>query len=292
MTSSVFAQETITITTYYPAPFGVYQELRSRRMAIGETYVQQSIHPWATTSPTPAGEIAQGADLVVEGNVGIGTINPQARLHLWGEGNHQPRLRLDGEDGPGLDFYNGTIRTAFIELHEPNMLLNTDGAGYIAFRTQSSERMVITSDGNVGIGTNDPRAKLDVAGEVKIGNTGLACSVNTAGAMRYNSGNMEYCDGSSWRAVGFSAPDYESPWTNITSSSDPTFTHNLGTMNYMVYLEGNNLGGGGTTGIHNKNNPGGSDAAWFYDKQNNSVKVHRHTGDTDWDQVKVRCWKY
>ena len=28
MISSVFAQETVTITTYYPAPLGVYQNLR------------------------------------------------------------------------------------------------------------------------------------------------------------------------------------------------------------------------------------------------------------------------
>ena len=30
--------ETITLTTYYPSPYGVYKEIRSIRMAIGDTF--------------------------------------------------------------------------------------------------------------------------------------------------------------------------------------------------------------------------------------------------------------
>ncbi len=69
---SCFAQggETITITTYYPAPFGVYKELRAKRMAIGDNYYDASGYAWGVN-------IDSNADLVVEGNVGIGTITPQ-----------------------------------------------------------------------------------------------------------------------------------------------------------------------------------------------------------------------
>jgi hypothetical protein len=73
--------ETITITTYYPAPFGVYEELRSQRVAIGDEYIDQGQHPWATTAIPVAGEISRDADLVVEGNVGIGTITPFSELN-------------------------------------------------------------------------------------------------------------------------------------------------------------------------------------------------------------------
>ena len=32
-----FAQETITITTYYPSPYGVYNRLRANKMVVGES---------------------------------------------------------------------------------------------------------------------------------------------------------------------------------------------------------------------------------------------------------------
>ncbi len=61
-----FAQnEQITITTYYPSPFGVYNELRAKKMAIGDTYY----NPASISINDPA-------DLIVEGNVGIGTTSP------------------------------------------------------------------------------------------------------------------------------------------------------------------------------------------------------------------------
>lgn len=53
-----------------------------------------------------------------------------------------------------------------------------------------------------GIGTASPAATLHVNGEAIIGNTSLACSGTTEGALRYNSSSskIEYCDGASWIA--------------------------------------------------------------------------------------------
>lgn len=58
--------------------------------------------------------------------------------------------------------------------------------------------------GNVGIGTTTPVARLDVAGEVKFGNTSSTCSSATEGQQRYNSTShvMEYCNGASWVSSG------------------------------------------------------------------------------------------
>jgi hypothetical protein len=60
------------------------------------------------------------------------------------------------------------------------------------------------SGGNVGIATAAPAVKLDVNGEVKAANTGIACAAAIAGAMRYNSTStrMEYCDGNAWKSLG------------------------------------------------------------------------------------------
>ena len=61
--------------------------------------------------------------------------------------------------------------------------------------------------GNVGIGTQAPTAKLNVAGEIQISNTGIGCSAANEGAQRYNSvlKTMEFCNGTSWGSVSGSA---------------------------------------------------------------------------------------
>jgi hypothetical protein len=75
--SLAFAQsgsnETITITTYYPSPYGVYNEMRAKKIGIGDTYYNSSSHP-----------IIGNTDLIVEGNVGIGTDNPDVKLDVVG----------------------------------------------------------------------------------------------------------------------------------------------------------------------------------------------------------------
>ena len=69
--------------------------------------------------------------------------------------------------------------------------INSDGDVYV--------------DGMTGLGTITPAAKLDVAGEVRIGNTGLACDSATTGATRYNAADdrMEYCSNTNvWKPYG------------------------------------------------------------------------------------------
>lgn len=79
--ATIFAQENITITTYYPSPNGVYQELRAAQMAIGDNYIDNSQFCWTGACTN---QIGANADLVVEGNVGIGAFNPTAMLDVRG----------------------------------------------------------------------------------------------------------------------------------------------------------------------------------------------------------------
>lgn len=66
-----FSQETVTITTYYPSPYGSYRELTSHRMKIGTTY-------------SGSGTTVSDNNLIVEGSVGIGTTGPNTALDLNG----------------------------------------------------------------------------------------------------------------------------------------------------------------------------------------------------------------
>jgi len=66
----VFAtDETLTITTYYPSPYGNYRQLSADQITIGSTY----------RNPTYA-----DGNLYVQGNVGIGTTSPTSKLHVVG----------------------------------------------------------------------------------------------------------------------------------------------------------------------------------------------------------------
>lgn len=73
-----FAEENITITTYYPSPYGSYRELRAQRVAVGENYINTGTYSWDATPAT----ISANADLVAEGTVGIGTTQPITNLDI------------------------------------------------------------------------------------------------------------------------------------------------------------------------------------------------------------------
>ncbi len=86
--------EDITITTYYPAPYGVYKELRSKRVAIGDNYYDGGEYCWEGICTN---DIDDAADLIVEGKVGIGTASPGARkLKVNGDIETTSRFYGDG----------------------------------------------------------------------------------------------------------------------------------------------------------------------------------------------------
>ncbi len=59
---------------------------------------------------------------------------------------------------------------------------------------------IVATGGKVGIGVTNPAAKLDVAGEIKFGNTASTCNATNEGQQRYNSTlkRMEFCNGTAW----------------------------------------------------------------------------------------------
>ena len=86
-----------------------------------------------------------GNNAIFGGNVGIGTMNPLARLHIFGS--------------PGVDgimFPDGTLQTT----------ASTNGWSDTFWQKENSS-IFNTNNGNVGIGTNTPKSKLEVKGNIK-----------------------------------------------------------------------------------------------------------------------------
>lgn len=86
-----------------------------------------------------------GNNAIFGGNVGIGTMNPLAKLHIFGS--------------PGVDgimFPDGTLQTT----------ASTNGWSDTHWQTDNFN-IFNTNDGSVGIGTKKPKSKLDVKGDIK-----------------------------------------------------------------------------------------------------------------------------
>ncbi|MBG6132353.1 hypothetical protein IWQ47_003675 [Aquimarina sp. EL_43] len=120
------------------------------------------------------------------GNVGIGTTNPQEKLHV--KGNLLIDAFQNGGGAKGVFFregfstsnkYNLSILTHHDGDNTPDALdINAyDGVYFNTGSNDRNPRMVILGDGNVGIGTTIPDSKLAVNGkihakEVKVDLTG------------------------------------------------------------------------------------------------------------------------
>jgi len=105
------------------------------------------------SSTNPAGDrVVIGQD----GNVGIGTTNPGAELHLAGSDN-TPTLLIRPNSMAGGDISQ-------IRFEDPD---GGTGAMSIQYKDDGSPDLAIMG-GNVGIGTTGPGSKLDVAGTLAI----------------------------------------------------------------------------------------------------------------------------
>lgn len=159
------ATETLTMTTYYPSPYGVYQRLRS---------TQEANLASASGNVTLAAGSGNVFMATGGGNVGVGTSSPGSRLDVVGTaavdylrvdpqgGVEGGEIQLVGSGGGGtfqIDNYAGHAR---IHTLSPGKQLQVLGGSIYANGSASNY-----FGGNVGIqsGASYP---LDVGGDVRV----------------------------------------------------------------------------------------------------------------------------
>jgi len=95
------------------------------------------------------------------GNLGLGTIDPEARVDAAGDIRAFGGKLIAGDDK--------TDTVALGHTSGGDAFLDIKGSGGLTIRTDGTDRVVLEESGNLGIGTAEPRAALDVRGAVFAG---------------------------------------------------------------------------------------------------------------------------
>ena len=196
------------------------------------TYTNRS---WNITNVGSAGKLfigRNGLDVMVmdnSGKVGIGTDSPQRKLTIY-ESSGNAVLQL-ANNTSGVGASDGFL--AYTD--GVNVGLENKENGYLSLATNASEKMRITSGGNVGIGTTNPGAKLEIShGGI---NNGLLLE-NTLNSSNYQIAlNIRENEGlifQRWIAGAFNGNLMRIGYTGAIKFDAYNSTNNTGTPTYLL----------------------------------------------------------
>ncbi len=120
------------------------------------------------------------------GNVGIGTTSPLYKLDVNGETNADAyRINL-----------SATTQRALSSTGTDSLQIGDAGVNDIKFKNAAGSSFIINSSGNVGIGTTSPSQKLEVNGNIKIGDAQKSLYGTGDDLQIYHDGSNSYINDS------------------------------------------------------------------------------------------------
>jgi len=172
-------------------------------------------------------DVTERFEIEAGGNVGIGTDNPDAKLHVLLSGTvmgqyagtvaafQQNNITTDWSR---ISIIAGNTGASLIDFgdadkQDPGSIKFDHTDNYFAFFTNNTdERMRITSSGNVGIMVTDPDEVLEVNGAIHIGYT----SNSNTGAIRWDNGASHFqgYNGSAWVNLDAQPSGSAGGWTD------------------------------------------------------------------------------
>jgi hypothetical protein len=148
-----------------------------------------------TSSPLIGGDFSTD-EVYLNGKVGIGISSPTSKLHVY------KNNLADGTSNTLLTL-NGVFTQEFLDTDDIigiNFKISSQANdyNYMSYALNGNGDAIIAKDGgSVGIGTTDPKSKLQVDGGVQVGNDTDAASANKVGTLRYretaNDSYVEMC---------------------------------------------------------------------------------------------------
>jgi hypothetical protein len=222
-------------------------------------------------------EYGSGRHLIIKngGNVGIGTTTPEQKLHVAGDaiinnnliqsgvielstfatGNRYAFLDFHGDD-TYTDYSLRLIRyntgpNAISRIHHRGtgeFQLNASEAATMKFSTSNLNRLTIISNGNVGIGTDTPGVKLDVAGSFRSSGEMISTNSNQARYIAGNYGLIHRNDGSNYYMLLTNSGDQYGTWNSLRPFLIRNSTGSVGLGNDALFVQhGGNVGIGTIT---------------------------------------------
>ena len=228
------------------------------------------------------------------GNFGIGVSSPSQKLQVAGGW-------ISADNNYGLSIHDtGGIYRACVQISSSNLLYIGPASGSlpIIFRPGSSEKMRITSSGNVGIGTTDPGYRLDVHHAAGTGEISIISRLYNTSSPTANTGSLltfalKDSGGNPWDAAAIGALAFDS--TNGAEKAHLAFfvTNGAGLTEAMRITRSGNVGIGTTepkTKLHISGamtlnemsaptTPAANRAVLYLDSSDGSLKVKFDSGN-------------
>lgn len=234
------------LTVYYNGAADSNQfEIRTGHVRNPDRYFMKNIIAGSGTDDMTF-YLRHDGQMFVDGNLGLGTQNPQAMLHV-SKGNLNNQNLITGKfvatgstggsnivtigyhNNANLELNSGYATTGFrygnyIDLNIENDNSVNTNFGAINFINSQKIQMSIQPNGNIGIGTSSPNQKLDILGNILAGGTHATEGINAL-SIRYSDGSLN-----NWGSLYNSGATYMSYGAKVDNTNPNGWVSSTGTL--------------------------------------------------------------